>query len=659
METPWTRRVNVSNPLSNYPRPQLVRSSWISLNGIWQLDTRQVWEAGDDPPFGKELPLRIVVPFPVEAPLSGVGQHNSGMAVLWYRREFAVPADWKAGGQRVKLNFGAVDWDTTVYVNGQKLGNHRGGYDKFAFDITGTLEGKGRGPHELLIRVSDPTEFGHIPIGKQRLHPPRHPSSIFYTSSTGIWQTVWLEPVPAAHVTHVTAKTLEPGLVAVTVKGSPAAAGLPFKNPASAFGRLFEAFEEGSMAGESVVLNISHPHMWSPDDPFLYDLEVVLEETRPKSLLPQLGGWETVEGDRVQSYFGMRTIELKRVGSSGKLRPALNGEFIFQIGMLDQGFWPDGIYTAPMDVALVHDIELAKSMGFNLLRKHVKVEPDRWYYHADRLGMLVWQDMPSMFWEEGMPHQIPTPAQQQFEHELARLIEEHENSPSIIAYVVFNEGWGQYDTERVVQAAQALDPSRLYDCASGWTDFPVGSFVDLHEYVGPGSPVPTASRAAVLGEFGGLGLDVVNHSWIPEEAFSYELQASASALERRYLGLVEALKQLMVEDSTSLSAAVYTELSDVEAEINGFTTYDRQVIKVQTKALASAHKELLELSRLINDPSVKVSYWAASGVGSASSDFWAVLMGAITLFTVGLALILTYHYAVSRSLAFGKLRRVP
>lgn len=310
--------------------------------------------------------------------------------------------------------------------------------------------------------------------------------------------------------------------------------------------------------------------------------------------------------DHVRAYFGMRKISLGRIGGEKNLRPLLNDKFVFHMGMLDQGFWPDGIYTAPTDAALKYDIEVSKQMGFNMLRKHIKVEPDRWYYWADHLGILVWQDMPAMFWEDNV---VPNPSvqeKQQYEMEFRRMIQNHISFPSIVMYVVFNEGWGQYETDRVTKYVQSLDPSRLYNAASGWVDAPVGDMIDMHKYVGPGAFNPTSTRASVLGEFGGLGLKVDNHQWIPEDSFSYEMQANTAQLETRYSGLIAQISALMVAPEFSLSAAVYTELTDVEAEINGMLTYDRQVIKMNLDVTHKVHSDLLALSRKINDGPVTV-----------------------------------------------------
>ncbi|CAL8464673.1 g4208 [Coccomyxa elongata] len=613
LPTPWSADVDPNNPWPEYPRPQMSRERWQNLNGIWEFEPYGVWEDKPLPPSNSSLPKRIVVPFPVEAPLSGVGRSDVGTSRMWYRRNFTIPQTWEVSAvassespERLLLHFGAVDWEAEVFVNGQRMGLHRGGYDKFSFDITGALKHGQRGAHELAVRVFDPTEFAHVPTGKQRRHPQRHPSGIWYTSSSGIWQTVWLEPVPATHIERLDIiPDIDAANVSITVLASPAARNqsvhvIIFDKEGRKVGK-----EEGAVGVPFNVTIGGHKssklHLWSSDSPYLYDLQVSLQEG---------SSMDAAGGDTVKSYVGMRKVSLGKVGPGNHLRPMLNNEFVFQLGFLDQGFWPDGVYTAPTDKALQHDIIFAKTLGYNLLRKHIKVEPDRWYYHCDRLGMLVWQDMPAMYWEDPFSQgefYRADAEKAQFEHELTRMIDEHRSFPCIITYIVFNEGWGQYETLRVVEYAKSLDASRLFDGASGWVDFPVGDLVDMHAYVGPNSPGPTATRAAVLGEFGGLGLRVEGHLWIPEDAYCYEMEASPAALEVRYLGLVEQLKRLVVDPVMALSAAVYTELSDVEAEINGLTTYDRQVVKVEPYALLAAHKSLMDLARSLNHPAVQSS----------------------------------------------------
>lgn len=572
LKTQWFDTVSPENALPEYPRPQLVRAEWLNLNGEWEWEKARV---DDAPPFGKTLGRRILVPFAVESALSGIMEQH--VHSMWYRRTFTVPEAW--AGERVLLHFGAVDWQSTIWVNGVLLGEHKGGYDAFTFDITDALI---EGDNEVIVGVFDPSDGGMQPVGKQRLEP----GGIWYTGVSGIWQTVWLEPVPAQSIGNMRltphlAEDFASGRLEIAPQISGDFTGLTLE--AVAFAEGTEVASVESAVGDlgergAIALEIAEPRLWAFDDPFLYDLTLTLKQG------------DTVI-DEVSSYFGMRSVALKRIGPATRI--VLNGEFVFQLGLLDQGFWPDGLYTAPTDEALKFDIETAKRLGYNLLRKHVKVEPARWYYWADKLGMLVWQDMPNM------PEykELDETAHTQFHAELQALVEQHYNSPSIIMWVVFNEGWGQFDTRQVVDFVRALDSSRLINNASGWTDASVGDVIDKHEYVGPAIPTPSSGRASVLGEFGGLGLPIEGHKWDPNRTYDYEMQADIAGLQARYLGLIEQLHPLM--DMGRLSAAVYTQLTDVEIEVNGILTYDRAVEKMDGEVISAAHRALIEASREI------------------------------------------------------------
>jgi beta-galactosidase/beta-glucuronidase len=558
--TKWAAQVTPDKVLPEYPRPQMVRADWQNLNGEWQFAA-----ASDQapPPFGQELAERILVPFPIESALSGIMRSQSRM---WYRRTFSVPQAWAA--KHVVLNFGAVDWQAQVYVNGAKAGEHTGGYAAFSFDITSLLR---PGQNELIVGVFDPTDAGTQPVGKQRAEP----KDIWYTSASGIWQTVWIEPVAAASIARL---DMTPDIQGQALKLNVQGAGIGGETvEAVAFDGDSEVGRASGAADAEISIPVPSPKLWSPDQPFLYNLKVALKN-----------GDQTV--DAVTSYFGMRSIGLAKIGQY--LRPVLNGKFVFQLGLLDQGFWPDGIYTAPTDEALRYDIEQAKALGYNLLRKHVKVEPQRWYYWADKLGMLVWQDMPSM---PDYKKDISSEAKQQFELELKAIIDQHRSTPAIIMWVPFNEGWGEYDVARIATTIKQWDPSRLVDNASGWNDADAGDVVDRHEYVGPSTPQPSDTRAAVLGEFGGLGLKVAGHEWNPQKSFNYEMQSDAAHLNERYLGLIGRLPALM--QLGGLSAAVYTQLTDVETEVNGIMTYDRAQIKFDQDRLKAAHAEVIAASR--------------------------------------------------------------
>ena len=556
LRTRWADEVGPDNAHPEYPRPQLTRPAWRNLNGRWQFAAA---EAGERPPVGKDLPERILVPYPVESQLSGLERHEDRM---WYRRTFTVPPDWRIGsGKRLKLNFGGVDWRTEVYVNGTKVTEHTGGYDKFSADITDAL--KPDRTQELIVGVYDPTDAANgenPPLGKQRLDP----SGIWYTPSSGIWQTVWLEPVAPDHVDGL---KLVPDVDAgtLTVEAQGVRDGVPVT--ATAYeGRRKVAAARGR-TGQPLTLTIRDPHLWSPDDPFLYDLKV------------------TVGADRVGSYFGMRSIAVEKV--NGAPRTVLNGAPVFLMATLDQGFWPDGLHTAPTDEALAYDLKAHKEMGFNSVRKHIKVEPDRWFYWADRLGLLVWQDMPAM--TAGVNPSAE--ARAQYEREMKQMIDEHIGSPSVIMWVTFNEGWGQYDIGRVAEQAKAWDPTRLVNNQSGLNlgaDGDAGDIMDEHGYPSPALPPrPDGERALVSGEYGGLGLAVPGHAWPVQQSY---VDVDPATYTDDYLTKLDEVRALVCRGS---NGAVYTQITDVEGELNGLLTYDRAVLKPDAERVRSAHEALI------------------------------------------------------------------
>ena len=544
LQTPWAADVSPTNSLPDYPRPQMVRAEWMNLNGLWDY---AITADTAEHPISYEG--KILVPFPVESALSGIMRDLDEQHTLWYHRTFSVPASW--AGRRILLRFGAVDWEAGVFINGKEMGRHRGGYDAFSFDITDAL--KAEGPQELMVAVLDPTE-GDQPRGKQS----RKPEGIFYRACSGIWQTAWLEPVPAAGITGL---KITPDVVAgvVLLRVFPQDEGLQIE--ATAMAGQQEAGHARGAANTELVLPLTQPRLWSPDDPFLYDLRVVLKS-----------GTNIV--DEVKSYFGMRSMGLRR-DARGVVRPTLNGNFIFQIGALDQGYWPDGIYTAPTDEALQHDLRFLKAAGFNLVRKHVKIEPDRWYYWCDKLGLLVWQDMPSG--NNNTPE-----ARERFEAELQRMVLQLRNHPSIITWVIFNESWGQFDSERMTRSLKELDPSRLVDNASGWTDKHVGDLSDAHSYPIPDSPTAENGRALVIGEFGGLGLPLPGHQW-SSDSWSYQMLPDEYALEGWYYYLLQEVWSQ--KETRGLSAAIYTQTTDVETECNGLLSYDRREVKIPVSRL--------------------------------------------------------------------------
>nr|WP_141306523.1 PA14 domain-containing protein [Streptomyces spinoverrucosus] len=557
LRTPWADDVTPANAHREYPRPQLTRNAWRNLNGTWQFAAAS---AGEEPPFGRNLDERILVPYPVESQLSGIERHEDRM---WYRRTFTVPSDWRiGGGKRLQLNFGAVDWQSEVYVNGTKVASHKGGYDKFSADITDALV-PGR-TQELIVGVYDPTDSANgenPPLGKQRLDP----SGIWYTPSSGIWQTVWLEPVAADHVDGL---KLTPDVDSGTLTVEPQGirSGLPVTATAYVGDRRVATARGRS--GEPLTLRIPRPRLWSPDDPFLYDLKV------------------SVGGDRVGSYFGMRSVEVRKI--DGVPRTLLNGEPVFLMATLDQGFWPDGLHTAPTDEALAYDLKMHKKMGFNSVRKHIKVEPDRWFYWADRLGLLVWQDMPAM--TAGVNPSAA--ARAQYEHEMKEMIDEHISSPSIVMWVTFNEGWGQYDVGRIAAQAKVWDPTRLVNNQSGLNlgaDGGTGDIMDEHGYPSPALPPhPDGERALVSGEYGGLGLAVPGHAWPVQQSY---IDVDPATYTDDYLDKLAEVRALVCRGS---NGAVYTQISDVEGELNGLLTYDRKVVKPDVRRLAAAHEALIE-----------------------------------------------------------------
>jgi hypothetical protein len=555
----FARDVSPASPLPEYPRPQLVRSAWLSLNGLWQYAIRPKEAEGP----GAAYDGTILVPFAPESSLSGVGRMVGPDNRLWYRRTFRVPPAW--AGKRIWLRFEAVDWDATVIVNGKKMGSHTGGYDPFAFDVTDVLTAGG-GEQELVLSAWDPSDAGPQPRGKQVLKP----RGIWYTPTTGIWQTVWLEPLPAQAVERLKLvpdadngiMTIETRLYApgdgYTVRASALTGGQPV------------ASAEGP-AAVPLRLAIPRPHLWAPGDPFLYDLKVAL--VRDGTVV-----------DEAASYFGLRKISLGH-GPDGAARLLLNGKPLFQFGFLDQGFWPDGLHTPPSDAAMRFDIASTLGFGMNLARKHIKIEPERWYYWADKLGLLVWQDMPSG------GNDTPE-ARQNFAGEWQRLIDARYNHPAIIMWVPFNEGWGQPDAEGTRSVAEwtaKYDPTRLVNNTSGWRDAGAGHVVDVHQYPGPSMPALERSRAAVLGEFGGLGLPTRGHTWQDEKNWGYVSFKNNVELQQAYR---DRLAQLRLLVARGLSAAIYTQTTDVEIETNGLMTYDREVVKIPQATLETIHRAL-------------------------------------------------------------------
>lgn len=567
LSTPWTALVSPGNALPEYPRPQLVRQKWLNLNGIWNYLARTGPALPASPPEPTAYPEQILVPYPAESALSGIQRHNDEM---WYRKSVRVPSNWE--GRRVLLHFGAVDQIATVWVNNKQVGRHEGGYTEFTVDITDAL--RGVGSQEIAVRVEDRTDANPFALGKQR----NRPGGIFYSGASGIWQTVWMEPVAAAHVDRL---DITPDLGGLTLtartSGTKDERALVFISEPG--GRVV-ATASGN-AGQPIRLPVANPRLWSPADPYLYDLHVAL--VQPSGTVV----------DAVKSYAGLRTVGVVR-DRQGRPRIALNGQITFLLGPLDQGYWPDGIYTAPTDAALKSDLDRVKDLGMNFVRKHGKVEPARWYYWADKLGLLVWQDMPSL---DASHDPIPM-AKNNFEHELLAMVDQLRSITSIIGWVPFNEGWGEYDTARIANAVKAADPSRLVDANSGVNccksrgDSGAGDIVDDHTYVGPGrTPARRGdNRVRVDGEYGGLGLVGAANRW-PGPPQSYEMTDSPAHLTERYVTLSRALES--VAHGGGLSAAVYTQITDVENEVNGFLTYDRQYMKMAIGVVAERNRAVI------------------------------------------------------------------
>jgi tetratricopeptide (TPR) repeat protein len=589
LQTPtrWAATVNPKDVLPEYPRPQMVRSQWQSLNGLWQYAI-----TAKDAPIPTEFDGGILVPFPLESALSGVKKALRSDQLLWYRRMFRL--SFSNPGEGVLLHFGAVDYQATVYVNGQKVGEHSGGYQSFTFDISDGLK---KGDNEIVVSAYDPTEDGPNPHGKQEMQ---------YTASSGIWQTVWLETVPATYIKRIeVTPDVDHSVLELKVDTKGNQDGIRIE----AVARNGSAVVAKATVDGSTDLVLAHPHLWSPDDPYLYNLDVFLLRNGKRV-------------DHVSSYFAMRKIELKK-DSSGNERIFLNNRYTFNLGVLDQGFWPDGLYTAPTDAALKFDVQALKAMGFNTIRKHIKIEPDRWYYYCDKLGMMVWQDMVN-------PSNGSPAARTEFEKEVKENIAGLYDHPSIVTWVLFNEIFGRpYDQERLAAWVKQMDPTRLLDVwtgaseeeridswfrqlppdklaqanGDGWgPEFleeiqSVGQvglsdlksdMTDLHHYPDPRAPRAEPGKARVLGEFGGIGIFIEGHVWNDIPGSGY-VQVTPDQMTKAYADMMEKVKSLEAE---GLTGSIYTQIVDVESEQNGLMTYDRSVTKIPVEEIARINSRL-------------------------------------------------------------------
>ena len=574
IKTKWASQIDVNNVLPEYPRPIMERAEWQNLNGLWNYAIL---------PAGQQVPSNfdgeILVPFAVESSLSGVQKMLGKENELWYQRKFTVPSKWKSS--KVLLHFGAVDWKADVWVNDVKVGQHTGGYAPFSFDITPTL--KNGGANKLVVKVWDPTDEGFQPRGKQ----VNKPEGIWYTPVSGIWQTVWIEPVPDHYIENI---KITPDIDSKILQVE------AFANSKNTSNKVVVKVKDGNrivataQSINNVPVEVPMPEdmrLWSPDDPFLYSVEIELRNNDKQI-------------DKVGSYTAMRKYSMKR-DDKGIVRLQLNNKDLFQFGPLDQGWWPDGLYTAPTDEALLYDVQKTKDLGFNMIRKHVKVEPARWYMHCDQLGMIVWQDMPNgdrgPEWQmrnyfTGVERLRSQESEDNFRKEWKEVIDYLYSYPSIAVWVPFNEAWGQFKTKEISDWTKNYDPTRLVNPASGGNHYTVGDMLDLHHYPNPTMYLYDAQRATVLGEYGGIGRAIKDHLWEPDRNWGYIQFDSEKEVTDEYIKYAEQLKQLIRQ---GFSAAVYTQTTDVEVEVNGLMTYDREIIKVDESRARKVNQEICDI----------------------------------------------------------------
>ena len=569
LKTTWASTIDVNNVLPEYPRPIMERSDWLNLNGLWDYAIVPIGKYQQNQSDGK-----ILVPFAVESSLSGVQKTLGKDNELWYSREFTIPTAWHNG--KTLLHFGAVDWKAEIWVNDIKVGSHTGGYTPFSFDISAALMKKS---NKLVVKVWDPTDAGYQPRGKQ----VNKPHGIWYTPVSGIWQTVWLESVPKHYITNLkTIPDIDKGIISVWADTDNSSSADIIEVSVLDNGKVIASGK--SISGQKVEIAMKDYKLWSPDSPHLYDLRVILSSAGKVI-------------DEVKSYTAMRKYSTKR-DKNGIIRLQLNNKDLFQFGPLDQGWWPDGLYTAPTDEALKYDVVKTKDFGYNMIRKHVKVEPARWYTHCDKLGIIVWQDMPngdrSPEWQmrnyfTGAEITRSTESEANFREEWKEIMDYLYSYPCIGVWVPFNEAWGQFKTQDIVGWTKAYDPTRLVNPASGGNHYTCGDMLDLHNYPGPDMFLYDAQRATVLGEYGGIGLPLKDHLWQPDKNWGYVQFKNSKEVTDEYVKYAEALKKLI---TAGFSAAVYTQTTDVEVEINGLMTYDRKVIKLDEARLKRINQEI-------------------------------------------------------------------
>jgi len=570
LKTKWAETIDINNVLPEYPRPIMERTEWANLNGLWEYAIL---------PLGQLEPStfdgQILVPFAVESSLSGVQKELGKDKELWYKRDITIPSSWR--NRNILLHFGAVDWKTEIFLNDVKIGTHTGGYTPFCFDITPYLKS---GKQKLVVKVWDPTSESHQPRGKQVVNP----NSIWYTPVSGIWQTVWLEPVNKKHISSVnTVANIDSKSLKVSVKTENTTNVDIVEIILKDNNKVVSTVK--CVAGESADIYLSDMKLWSPESPFLYDLEVKLLE-KGKSV------------DNVKSYAAMRKVSMQR-NQNGVMRMQLNNKDYFHFGPLDQGWWPDGLYTAPTDEALLYDIQKTKDLGYNMIRKHVKVEPARWYTHCDRLGILVWQDMPnggdSPHWEmhkyfEGKELERTIESENNFRKEWKEVMDYLMPYPSIVVWVPFNEAWGQFKTKEIADWTKHHDPSRLVNSASGGNHYHnTGDILDFHQYPSPKMLMYDHNRVTVLGEYGGIGLPLEKHLWQPDRNWGYVQFKNAKEVTDEYVKYAEDLLRLIPQ---GISGAVYTQTTDVEGEVNGLITYDRKAIKVEEDRVRAINQKI-------------------------------------------------------------------